>query len=300
VAGALIGGAAGHGAAEGLNPTNTPSEGRYIDYTVVDHDDHKVGTVESVWLDTNADPAYLAIRTGWLGMGRTYVVPAQSANVNERQRQIRLPYTLEQIKQAPEFDSTAHLQSADEDRITSYYQQHGFRSEGWLQDRENRGTTQQALSANERDTTARSDEQRRVQLKEEHLNVSKREVEGGGVRLRKIVRTEVVNQPVELKREELVVERVPASEGASATDADFSEEEIYVPLRREEIVVSKEARVREEVRVGKREQSETQTVSETVRKEDVEIEKEDSESRLNAGGNRARTPRYEPKERSRS
>ena len=299
VAGALIGAAAGHGTAEGLNPTNAPSEGRYIDYDVIDRDGNKVGTVESVWLDNDQDPAYLSVRTGWLGLGRTYVVPAQSANVSESRRQIRLPYTLDQIRSAPEFDASAQLQTSDEDRIASYYSQHGFRREGWLE----RGYGESAMAA---DTTATrssrdlgNDEHRRLQLKEEQLKVGKREVEAGGVRLRKVVRTEIVNQPVELKREEIVVERVPASEGTT-TDSDFSDEEIYVPLRREEAVVSKEARVREEVRVGKREERETQTVSESIRKEDVEIDKDVTDSRLNETGDRARTSRYEPKERSRN
>jgi uncharacterized protein (TIGR02271 family) len=226
-------------------------------------------------------------------MGRTYVVPAQSAHVSRSRQQIRLPYTLEQIKGAPEFDSSAHLQDADEGRITNYYGNYGFQREGWLENR------QQDSGAQETTDRARGDERRKVQLKEERINVGKREVEAGGVRLRKVVRTEVVNQPIELKREEIVVERVPVSEGATADD-DFSEDEIYVPLRREEAVVNKEARVREEVRVGKREERETQTVSETIRKEDVEIEKDMPESRVNATGDRARTPRYEPKERSRS
>jgi uncharacterized protein (TIGR02271 family) len=97
----------------------------------------------------------------------------------------------------------------------------------------------------------------------------------------------------------VVIERVPTRE-ARATDADFKEEEIYVPLRREEAVVAKEAHVREEVRVGKRQERETQTVSETVRKEDVEIEKNIPESRLDATGKRPRTEKYEPKERSRN
>jgi hypothetical protein len=41
-------------------------------------------------------------------------------------------------------------------------------------------------------------------------------------------------------------------------------------------------------------------VSETVRKEDVEIEKNIPESRLEAGGKRGKTEKYQPKERSRS
>lgn len=290
--GAVVGGMAGHGTAEGLNPTNDPGEGGYIDYTVVDRDENKVGTVESVWLDYNGQPAYVAIRTGWLGMGKTHVVPAQNAHVSERRQVIRLPYSTDQIKGAPDFDSTAQLQSTDEDRIGTYYGAHGFRRDEWRRDRDV-AADETRLRGQQSTGTERS-----IKLKDEELRVGKREVEAGGVRLRKIVRTEVVNQPVELKREEIVVERVPAS-GAAATE-DFSEDEIYVPLRREEAVVAKEARVREEVRIGKRHETEQQTISDTVRHEDVEIEKESTDSRLDATGSRAKTERYQPKERSRS
>ena len=291
--GAVVGGLAGHGTAEGLNPTNTPGEGRYIDYTVVDRHENKVGTVDSVWLDHSGQPAYVAVRTGWLGMGKTHVVPGQNAEVSERRQVIRLPYSTEQIKGAPEFDSTAQLQSTDEDRIGTYYGEHGFRRDQWLRDRDV-AADETRLRGKQADTTA----ERSIKLKDEELRVGKREIEAGGVRLRKVIRTEVVNKPVELKREEIVVERVPASD--RTTTEDFSEDEIYVPLRREEAVVAKEARVREEVRIGKRHETEQQTISDTVRHEDVEIEKEASDSRLDATGSRAKTERYQPKERSRS
>src|SRR5688500_12109057 len=132
--GAIVGGLAGHGTAEGLNPTNSPGEGRYIDYTVVDRNEDKIGTVESVWLDHGNQPAYLSVRSGWLGMGRTYVVPAQNADVRERSRIVRLPYTLEQLKGAPDFDSSANLQTTDEDRIGTYYGSYGFKRDNWLRD----------------------------------------------------------------------------------------------------------------------------------------------------------------------
>jgi uncharacterized protein (TIGR02271 family) len=115
-------------------------------------------------------------------------------------------------------------------------------------------------------------EEKTMQLSEEELKVGKRQVEAGGVRLRKIIRTETVNQPVELKREEIVVERVPAGEARAPQQTKFEGEEVYIPLRREEVVIEKEARVREEVRVRKETQTDRQEVSEQVRKEDVEIE----------------------------
>ena len=109
-------------------------------------------------------------------------------------------------------------------------------------------------------------------LTEEQVRVGKRTVDAGQVRLRKIVRTEIVNQPVEIRHEDVVIERVAAGDVHSGTaTSDFKEETIDVPLTREEVVVSKEAHVTGAVRLHKTAETETQNVSETVRKEDVEV-----------------------------
>lgn len=114
----------------------------------------------------------------------------------------------------------------------------------------------------------------RVPLTEEQVKVGKREVEEGAVRLRKVVKTETVNQPVELKREEVIVERV-SKDDPNAVPADaFKEGEISVPLKREEPVVEKTARVTGEVKLRKETHTDTQHVQETVRKEDVKVENE--------------------------
>lgn len=83
-----------------------------------------------------------------------------------------------------------------------------------------------------------------------------------------------MNTPVDLKREELVIERTGAT-GATVPGDAFNEGEIRVPLKKEEAVVQKEARVVGEVRVGKKEETERQNVSETIRKEDVKVDRED-------------------------
>jgi uncharacterized protein (TIGR02271 family) len=116
----------------------------------------------------------------------------------------------------------------------------------------------------------------RVPLSEEQLEVRKREVESGGVRLRKVIKTEVANRPVELKREEIVVERVSAAEatGGAAPAGAFKEEDIYIPLKEEEAVVEKTARKVGEVEIKKTEHTETQQVSGEVRREDVEVDEE--------------------------
>jgi uncharacterized protein (TIGR02271 family) len=48
----------------------------------------------------------------------------------------------------------------------------------------------------------------RIQLSEEQLKVGKREVEGGSVRLRKVIRTEAVSESVELCHDEVTIDRV--------------------------------------------------------------------------------------------
>ena len=114
----------------------------------------------------------------------------------------------------------------------------------------------------------------RIQLSEEQVNIHKREVESGAVRLRKVVKTETVNQPVELKREEIVVERTSVNDPNAIPADAFQEGEVTVPLKREEAVVEKTAHVTGEVKVRKTAETDTQNVQETVRKEDLKVENE--------------------------
>lgn len=113
----------------------------------------------------------------------------------------------------------------------------------------------------------------RVPVSEEQVKVGKREVESGGVHLRKEVHTETVNVPVNLKREEIVVERVAAGEGSVPDDA-FTEGEIRIPTMREEAVVEKTAKVVGEVKVSKKTETDQEVVSESVRKEEVKVDRD--------------------------
>lgn len=281
VVGAVAGGLGGHAVAEHFDPTGSDLY-RYLDYTVVDRDNNKVGSIDAVWEDHRGLPAYVGVKTGWLGLGKAHVVPAHRAEVSDATRKIRLPYTSEAIKNAPSF---AHEQIVDETieaQISDYYRGYGYDRAAWDTDwsaESSRESTERRDLTERRDTTERlrDDRERDVHmtLNEEEVRIGKREVEAGGVRLRKVIRTETVNQPVELKREEVVIERVPAKDKpVSRPDVAFREEEIYVPLRREEPVVEKTTHAREEVHLKKRRETEPRNVQETVRREDVDIQKD--------------------------
>jgi uncharacterized protein (TIGR02271 family) len=189
--------------------------------------------------------------------------------VNEQRRLIRLPYAADKVKAAPAYESGVDLDDRAERELNSFYGLGARRSQGSPASQ----TPSEPRSKARHEGGSENREGATLKLHEEELKVGKRSVEAGGIRLRKIVRTEIVNQPVELTREEIVVERVPAGQktgGACAQDA-FKEEDIYIPLRREEAVVEKNTRVREEVRVSKNQKSERQSVSERVRREDVDV-----------------------------
>jgi uncharacterized protein (TIGR02271 family) len=248
------------------NIATTSDLDRLIGYAVLDRNNRKIGKIDGIWEDAAGQPAFLSISTGWLGLGRRYYVPADAAEMNESGKAIRLPYDEDAIKNAPDFDSTSDIDEASETRINEYYRTRGVPASARGADWAATGETEAAPKSGEA-------EKEKMQLKEEELNVGKRTVESGGVRIRKVVRGETVNQPVELEHEEVEVEKVPAS-GDRPADAAFKEDEVFIPLRREVADVSKNAKVAEEVRVGKKSESERQNISETLRKEDVEVDKE--------------------------
>jgi len=113
--------------------------------------------------------------------------------------------------------------------------------------------------------------QERLELLEEELDVQKRQVKAGEVRVRKEVVTESRQVEVPVSREELVIERRPAT-GRAVDTPIGDDEEIRVPLMAEEVNVDKHTRVREELEVGKRRVDETRTVRDDVRHEEAAID----------------------------
>jgi uncharacterized protein (TIGR02271 family) len=116
-------------------------------------------------------------------------------------------------------------------------------------------------------------------LYSESLRVGKREVGNGNVRLRKVVRTENASQPVELRRETVVIDREAFDQARRAADAGqasdfgarFEEKEITIDLTREEPVVEVTPFVSGRIVAQKRQQTDTQNVQRQIRREEVEV-----------------------------
>ena len=121
-----------------------------------------------------------------------------------------------------------------------------------------------------------------IQLAEEQLSVGKRVINRGGTRIRRYVVETPVEQNVTLHDEKVTLERRPVTDGRPVTGADFSEKTIEMTETAEEAVVAKTARVKEEIALRKEATERVETVRDTVRREDVEIEQIPGE-RVSAG-----------------
>ena len=224
---------------------------------VVDAQGTKIGTVEEIFYDEQTgQPEWIGIGTGFFGTKRV-LVPIQGANFGGDG--VQVPYSKDQVSGSPDIDGDF----VDQDTERELYSYYGIsyseeRSDTVLP--EGGAPSGGGMPAGEASVTR----------SEEELRVGKRQVEAGQVRLRKWVETEPVSADVQLERETVRVERQPINEPVSG--AEIGEDQIEVPLRAEEAVVQKEAVARERITLDKDVEVETQTVSDEVRKERVDLD----------------------------
>lgn len=107
---------------------------------------------------------------------------------------------------------------------------------------------------------------------EEQIALGKRDVSHGKVRLRSYVVETPVNESVQLRNESIEVERRPVDRAVGPGDATFQDRVIEAEEFAEEAVVSKTARVTEEVALRKVADARTETISDTVRRTEVDVD----------------------------
>ena len=112
-----------------------------------------------------------------------------------------------------------------------------------------------------------------IPVVEERLAIGKRQVDRGGVRVRAYTVETPVQEAVSLRTEHVEVERRAVSQQVSEAEALFQERDIELIETAEEAVVSKSARVVEEVSLKKEVGQRTETVQDTVRHTEVEVER---------------------------
>jgi uncharacterized protein (TIGR02271 family) len=258
---------------------------------VLSTDGEKIGSIGQIYADDDSgQPTWVTVKTGLFGTSESFV-PLEGA-----QRQgddIVVPYSKDQVKDAPRVDTDGHLDPAEEDRLYDHYQLGGGRTytdtatgrdtdytttgrdadytttagTGRYDDADARGTVGRDTSGPTTDDA--------MTRSEERLNVGKEKQAAGRARLRKYVTTENVTQTVPVEREEVRIEREPitdANRDAAMSGPDLSDEEHEVTLHEERPVVEKETVPVERVRLDKETVTDEVTVDEDVRKERIDTD----------------------------
>ena len=226
---------------------------------VVSRGGEQIGEVDEIYLDNDTGkPEWVGVSTG----RKSVLVPLEGADVQENA--ISVPYEVDQVKSSPQVKSEEISQEQEQEIYAHYGLSYGERRSG-------SGLPEAGAPGG-----GTTDEAEFVRSEEE-LAVGKQQVQAGTARLRKWVETEPVTTDVELQREAARVTREPIDQPVS--DADIGEQEIEVPLSAEQATVQKQAVAKERIGVEKDVEAETQTISDEVRKERVEVEGDNIESR---------------------
>ncbi|MDO3410449.1 YsnF/AvaK domain-containing protein [Saccharibacillus sp. CPCC 101409] len=129
--------------------------------------------------------------------------------------------------------------------------------------------------ANDRLDSLDTDEARKLQLREERLDVSKNTVRSGEVEVHKDIVEEQKSIDVPVSHEEVVIERRSVDNAPTDTPIG-ADETIRVPVSEEQVEVNKRNVVTGEIEVHKREIEETEQVRDTVRREEARVDKNGS------------------------
>lgn len=267
---------------------------------VVATDGDKIGSIGQVYADDdNGQPTWVTVKTGLFGAKESFV-PLEGARVEGDD--VVVPYTKDQVKDAPRVDTDGHLDPVEEDRLYAHYgladggrtytdQSYTDTTAGRTADYDTTDTDAGFAAtgrgtADARDTvghdTSGPTTDDAMTRSEERLNVGTERQAAGRVRLRKYVTTENVTQTVPVEREEVRLEREPitdANRGAAFSGPDISEEEHEVILHEERPVVEKETVPVERVRLDTETVRDEVTIDEEVRKERIETDGDDSTRR---------------------
>jgi len=229
----------------------------WIGRTAYDVNGDKVGKVEDVYEDhEGSGPEWFAISTGWFSTKRSLAPVNGSTADGDR---LILPWTKDQIKNAPNFDSDDELDFDNPDRLYGHYNM------AW-------GDTRTSVADRDRDRDRGDDAMTRS---EEEIDVSTRSREAGRVRLHKWIETEQKQVTVPVRREvaRMVTEPITGNNIDRAMDGpDMTESEHDVVLHEDEVVVEKRVVPKERVRLETDTVEDERKVDETVRKERVAMD----------------------------
>jgi len=237
----------------------------WIGTDVYDSAGDKMGDITNIFFDdVTGQPEWMTVSTGWMGTKEQFVPISGTANHEDG---FTVPYATDVVKDAPSIDTDQEHLDADEER--RLFEHYGLNPDGPDHEATYLGRERADEGYDYNDTRDVADDGvAAVTRSEEQLAVDKVAVESGRVRVRKYVVTDDVEVTVPVKRQVARIVREPAT-GAGIIEGDAVEE---VVLAEEQVIVDKEVVAKETIGIETETVVGNETVSETVRKEKVEID----------------------------
>ena len=264
--------------------------------------DEKIGTVNDILVDEDGRLRYFIVDLGFWIFGKKVLLPVGRTRIDHNaQRVYAVNMTREQADNLPEFSEDMALDYDYEERVRGVYRTPttgttAAAATGAVAPLEtsapldasvplDSGVATPAYANYDRNTynyhhepdlyNLNEQDHQTLRLYEERLVANKRRVKTGEVAIGKHVETEVERVSVPVEKERVIVERVtPADAGRPVApgEAAFREGEVaHVEVYEETPDIRKEAFVREEVRVRKEVEQEVVNTSETVRREELDV-----------------------------
>jgi uncharacterized protein (TIGR02271 family) len=234
-------------------------------------DDNKIGSINEIYFDDETgEPEWVTVKTGLFGRHVSFV-PLEG--ISSKGDHLATRWDKDMVKDAPNIEPDGHLSESEERRLYEHYELSWSTGRSEHQKAGRHGT--EKLGSDKGGDTSGPSTDDAMTRSEEELRVDKSTSQTGKARLRKWVETEHQEKEVPVVRERATVQREPITDenvGDAMDGPAISEEEHEMPLYEEEVVANTEVKPKERVRLDKKTETETETVSGDVRKERIDVE----------------------------
>lgn len=246
-------------------------------YDVYTDRDEKVGSIYDALVDETGRFRYLVIDTGFWIFGKKVLVPIGRVRMDyDRHRVYVTGLSKEQAENLPEYNDNMTVDYDYEERVRTAYRPTVA------------GTTAAAAPSTYNRDTYNYDHDRplydvdehnhqKIKLYEERLLANKERHKTGEVAVGKHIETETASVSVPIEKERVIIERTTPTDSREVPPgtADFREGEVArMEIYEETADVQKKAFVREEVNIRKEVERDTVEATETLRREELDIDTE--------------------------
>ncbi|MBD2014433.1 DUF2382 domain-containing protein [Microcoleus sp. FACHB-53] len=247
-------------------------------YEVYSATDEKVGGIYDALVDETGRFRYLVIDTGVWVFGKKVLVPIGRVRMDYDRRRVYITgLTKDQVERLPEYNDNMTVDYDYEERVRGIYRPTATATTAT--------TAQVPSSTYDRNTynyehdrsLYDTDEQnhQKIKLYEERLLTSKQRQKTGEVTVGKHVETETARVSVPIEKERVIIERTNPTDTREVTpgEVDFREGEVArMEVYEETADIQKKAFVREEVSIRKEIERDTVDATETIRREELDID----------------------------